>query len=80
MENNEIMVNDEVIEATEEIADVKSGNGLFVAAAVGAALIVGAIVYKKVIKPAIAKAKAKKEASEVIEAEFEEVEDNEYDS
>lgn len=75
MENNEIMVNEEVIEATEEIAVTKSHTGLKIAAGVGLGLIVGAIIYKKVIKPAIAKAKAKKEESTVIEGEFEEVED-----
>ena len=80
MENNEIMVNEEVIEATEEIVTDKAGKGLFVAAAVGAALIVGSIVYKKVIKPAIAKAKAKKESEEAIEADFEEIENDELDS
>lgn len=80
MENNEIMVNDEVIEATEEIVETKTGNGLLIAAGVGAALIVGTIIYKKVIKPAIAKAKAKKAESEMINGEFEEIDTNEADS
>ena len=75
MENNEIMVNEDVIEVTEEIAVTKSNTGLKIAAGVGLGLIVGAVVYKKVIKPAIAKIKAKKEESTVIEGEFEEVED-----
>lgn len=77
---NEIMVNNEVVENTEEIATEQSGKGLLIAAGVGLAVIVGGIVYKKVIKPAIAKAKAKKEAEEAVEADFEEVEDEEADS
>lgn len=77
MENNEIMVNEEIIEATEEVTTENSGNGLLIAAIVGGALLVGGIVYKKVIKPAIAKAKAKKEQKEVIEADFEDIESEE---
>lgn len=65
MENNEILVNEDVIETTEEIMTDSSNKGLIVAG-VACALVVGAIVYKKLIKPAIAKRKAKKQG-EVIE-------------
>lgn len=44
----------------EVVADNKLGKGLLVVAAVGAAIGVGTILYKKVIAPQIAKAKAKK--------------------
>ena len=78
---NEIMHNEEVIEeAVEAIEPEKSGKGLLIAAAVGAAVLVGRIIYKKAIKPAIEKRKAKK--AEAIEADCEEaiVEDSEEDS
>lgn len=63
MENNEIMVNEDVLNAVEEtvtsspkcsVANVAFG------AVVG--LVVVGFVYKKFIKPRIDKAKAKKEA------------------
>lgn len=68
---NEMIMNEEVIEtATEELAAVDSKKGL-IAAGVAVAIIGGVIVYKKVIKPALAKRKAKKEA-EATEEEFDE--------
>ena len=74
---NEVMMNEEVIENTEEVVEAESGKGLLALAVVGVA-IVGGIVYKKVIKPAIAKAKAKKAAK--AEEEFDEIIDQDSDS
>ena len=61
MDTNEIMLNDEVMEATEEIATAGSEKGFKVVAGVGLAVIAGVIVYKYVAKPIIAKIKARKE-------------------
>lgn len=61
MENMEIN-NTEVNEM-----EVKgSGKGLIIAAVVGAAILVGGIVYKKVVVPYVAKRKAKKEAEAAV--------------
>ncbi len=70
MEENKIMNNEEVIEVTEEIVSkTASHKVLKMAAGVGLTVIVGGIAYKYIVKPAIAKHKAKKEASaEVDEA------------
>lgn len=58
---NEIMLNEEVFEATEEIATTGAGKGLKIAAGVGIAALVGTVLYKFVAKPIAAKIKAKKE-------------------
>lgn len=58
---NEIINNEEVLETTEEIVAENSNKGLVAVAAIGATLIVGTLVYKKIVKPLIAKHKAKKE-------------------
>lgn len=67
---NEIMINEEVVEEAAEVAGFDSKKGL-IAVAIGAAAIVGVVVYKKVVKPMIAKRKAQKEQA-VIEGAFEE--------
>jgi len=56
MDINEIMVNE-----TEGIATAGSGKGFKVAAGVGLTVLGGFVAYKYVIKPVIAKIKAKKE-------------------
>lgn len=71
---NEIMNNEEIMEGVAEAATTSSGKGLKIAVGAGVALLVGGIVVKKLIKPAIAKAKAKKEESKVIEATADESE------
>lgn len=64
MMNEEIMVNEQLIEdTTEEIAT--ASKGLKVAAGVGLAIFGGVITYKYVIKPVIAKIKAKKEQQRI---------------
>ena len=61
MDTNEIMVNGEIIEMTEEIATAGSGKGFKVAAGVGLTVLGGFVAYKYVIKPVMAKIKNKKE-------------------
>jgi flagellar biosynthesis/type III secretory pathway M-ring protein FliF/YscJ len=68
MEQN-IMANEEVVEATEEIVTTNSGKAFKVVAGIGLAALVGTIVYKGVVKPFIAKIKAKKAEKE--EGDFE---------
>jgi hypothetical protein len=62
MENK--IVEQEIVEATEEIAlasSNKAGKALKVTVGIGVAAFVGRILYKRVIKPIVAKVKAKKE-------------------
>lgn len=70
---NEIMNNEEVIEVVEEVAPTKAGKVAIAVAVAGVAVLGGKVLYKKVIKPAIAKLKAKKAAKEGIEVECEEL-------
>ena len=66
MENEEIMLAEEI----EEVATLNSGRGWKIAAGVGAAALVGGLIYKFVAKPVIAKIKARKNQDEiVVEAE-----------
>lgn len=79
MDINEIMVNEEVIETTEEIVNARSGKAFKVAAGVGLAVLTGVVVYKYVAKPILAKIKAQKEQAEINKvavdtAEYDEVE------
>lgn len=65
MNTNEIMVNEEVIEVTEEIATAGFGKGFKVAAGIGLTALGGFAAYKYVIKPMVAKIKAKKEQQKI---------------
>lgn len=78
MDTNEIMVNEEVIEVTEEIATAGSGNGIKMVAGIGLAVLGGVAAYKYLIKPMVAKIKAKKE-QQAMEEEFDDFEDAEID-
>lgn len=69
MDNNEIVTNDEVNETTEEIVSSESNNAVKIAAIVGAVGLISAVAYKFVVKPIIAKVKAKKQDN-VTEADF----------
>lgn len=69
METNEIMENEEVIETTEEIAKAGSGKGLKIAAGVGLTVLVGGLLCKYVVMPAIAKYKVRKAEQQAINAE-----------
>ena len=73
METNEIMVNEDVIEVTEEIANAGFGKSFKVAAGVGLAVIVSFVAYKYVVKPMVAKIKTKKEQQRM-DADFDEFE------
>ena len=78
MDTNEIMVNEDVIEVTEEIATAGSRKGIKVAVGVGLVVLGGVATYKYIIKPMVAKIKAKKE-QQMMDAEFDEFEDAEID-
>lgn len=70
METNEIMANEEVQNATEEIATTASENGFGVGIAIGATIVIAGIeAYKYIVKPFVSKIKAKKEAEETAEVE-----------
>lgn len=75
---NEMMINEEVVEEVAEVANVDSKKGL-IAVAIGVTALVGVIAYKKVVKPMIAKRKAKKQNTE-IEADYEEPVNDQEDS
>lgn len=66
METNEIMENEEVIETTEEIVKTGSGKGLKIAAGVGLTVLVGGLLCKYVVIPAVAKYKARKQEQQII--------------
>lgn len=70
MENTAIM-NNEVMETTEEIIETGMSKGLKVAAGIGLTVIVGVIAYKYVAKPVIAKIKAEINQKKMVAAEAE---------
>ncbi len=74
MNNDEIMVNEEVIEITDEIAAAGSGKGLKMAVGVGITVLGGYVAYKYLVKPLIAKIKTWKE-QQMRYSEFDEFED-----
>jgi hypothetical protein len=76
MDTNVIMENEEVIEATEEIVESSTGNGLKVAAGIGLAVLLGVVAYRYGVKPLLAKIKAGKEKKTT---ETEIISDKEYD-
>ena len=59
MENNEI-INDEVIEATTDLATTGLSKGFKVNLGVGLTVLAGVVTYKCVIKPVVKKIKAKR--------------------
>ena len=62
MNTNEIMVNEEVIETTEGITTASSGNGIKMAVGIIALAVIGGVgAYRYIVKPMVAKIKAKKE-------------------
>ncbi|HHX36723.1 MAG TPA: hypothetical protein GX717_01935 [Clostridiaceae bacterium] len=81
METMEITNNEEVIETTEEIVNASSGKGFRVVAGVSLAAVVGVAAYRYIVKPIMAKIKAKKEQQEEDKvadiAEFRETESEE---
>lgn len=73
--NNEIITNEEVMEKTEEIITESSGKSFAVVAGIGLTVIAGGLICKYVVKPIVAKIKAKKESDRYIEVEAEPVDD-----
>lgn len=69
MDTNEIM-NNEVIETTEEIVKTSSGKALKVAGGIGLAVIAGVVAYKYIVKPMV-----EKEETAIYEADAVVVED-----
>ena len=69
MDANEIIKNEEIIEVTEEIADVCSNNGAKITAGIGLTIAVGGLAYKFIIKPV--KAKIEKKLNEKIDEAIE---------
>lgn len=67
MDTNEIM-NNEVIETTEEIVKTSSGKALKVAGGVGLAVIAGVVAYKYIVKPLVDKRRVGKEETAICEA------------
>lgn len=59
MENTKIM-NDEVIEATEEVIEnADMSKGIKIAAGIGLSVVVGCVAHKYVVKPVVANIKAR---------------------
>lgn len=66
MEANEIMTNEEVIATAEDIAAADNfASGFKVAAGIGLVILTGGLAYRYIIKPMVAKIKAKKEQQEI---------------
>lgn len=65
---NEIILNEEVIEAEEELVTSSTGKGLKIAAGVGLAALVSVVAYK-VGKLVVSKIKEKKELKAAQDAE-----------
>ena len=82
METNEIMVNEEVNETTEEIANTTSEKGFNIAAGIGLAGLIALAGYGvyKVAKPIVAKIKAKKDERKVTVIEVDRVDDDSEES
>ena len=78
MNTNEIMVNEEIIETTEEIATASSGKVFKMAAGVSLTVLAGFVAYKYVIEPVVAKIKTKKE-QQMIDEEVDDFDDAEID-
>lgn len=67
MENQIETMTENVMEVAEEVVTPNSGKGLAVVAGVGITLVVARVIYKKVIKPRLEAAKAKKEEENTTE-------------
>lgn len=70
MNTNETIVNEEVIEMTEDIID-NSGKGLKMAGGIGLAVLGGVITYRCIVRPIVNKIKSTKELKKMAE-EFDE--------
>lgn len=70
MDANEILTNEEVFEATGEVAEACCGKSFKVTAGIGLAVLAGGLAYKYIVKPMVAKLKAKKEQEKDDEEDF----------
>jgi len=78
MDNNEIIVIEEVMETTSEIATSEAGKGFKIAAGFGLAAL-GSVIAYKAVKSIVAKIKAKKAQQEIdIDGETIDCEDYEF--
>lgn len=66
MENNNEIMNEEVIETTEEIVKASSGCGFRKVAGIGLAMIAGGLVCKFVVEPGVARFKAWRKMRQMI--------------
>lgn len=67
METENIMTNEEVIEVAEEITKNDGYKVLKVVGGIGLAVLVGAVAYRYIAKPVIARYKAKKMKPNIID-------------
>lgn len=76
---DEILTNENVIETTEDVIEtVDSCKAVKVVAGVGGAVILGVVAYKFIVKPIVAKIKAKKD--DTVETKVEVVDEVSEDS
>ena len=76
----EVNVTETEAPANVDVEDANSGNGLVVGLCVAAAAVAGGVLYGKVVKPFMAKRKAKKESIDTCEGEVVDCDDvNEND-
>ena len=68
--NEEIMLNEFIEDTTDEIATASSGKGFKVAGIVALAVLGGVGAYRYIVKPMVAKIKAKKEQQRIDAEEF----------
>lgn len=80
MENNNEIMNEDVIETTEEIVKTSSGNGFGKVATIGLAMIAGGLAYKFVVAPAAARFKEWRKTRQAIPDSFDDDEDIVEDS
>lgn len=70
MEINETTMNEEVVEAAEDVVSVASNKGLMIGIGISAAGVLGFLTYVYVAKPLIAKIKEKRSESTCCEVDY----------
>ena len=66
MDTNEIMQDENIIEATEQIATAGLDKGLVIGVAVGLVTLAGFAAYKWIVKPIVAKIKKKNNTHTIV--------------
>lgn len=79
MENNNEIMNEDVIETTEEIVKTSSGNGFGKVATIGLAMIAGGLAYKFVVAPAAARFKEWRKTRQAIPVDYDDDFDDDED-